>query len=93
MARETFEALLDEQKSLEARIERLDERLSAICREDESCRRVITLPGVGPGVATALASRIGDARQFQLGREMAGWIGLVPRQYSTGGKSGLGGVG
>ena len=93
MARETFEALLDELESLEARIERLDDRLSAICREDETCRRLMTLPGVGPIVATALAASIGDPRQFQSGREMAAWIGLVPRQYSTGGKSRLGGVG
>lgn len=93
MARETFEALLDELESVEARIERLDDRLSAICREDETCRRLMTLPGVGPIVATALAASIGDPRQFQSGREMAAWIGLVPRQYSTGGKSRLGGVG
>ena len=93
MARETFEALLDELESLEARIERLDDRLSAVCREDETCRRLMTLPGVGPIVATALAASIGDPRQFQSGREMAAWIGLVPRQYSTGGKSRLGGVG
>ncbi|QEL26861.1 IS110 family transposase (plasmid) [Bosea sp. F3-2] len=93
MARETFEALLDELESLEGRIERLDDRLIAICREDETCRRLMTLPGVGPIVATALAASIGDPRQFQSGREMAAWIGLVPRQYSTGGKSRLGGVG
>jgi transposase len=93
MARETFETLLDELEAVEGRIERLDERLSAICREDETCRRLMTLPGVGPIVASALAASIGDPRQFRSGREMAAWIGLVPRQYSTGGKSHLGGVG
>jgi transposase len=46
-----------------------------------------------PIVATALAASIGDPRQFQSGREMAAWVGLVPRQYSTGGKSRLAGVG
>jgi transposase len=50
----------------------------------------MTLTGVGPVVATALAASIGDPRHFKSGREMAAWIGLVPRQYSTGGKSRLG---
>jgi transposase len=93
MAFETFEALLDELGTLEGRIKRLDKRLADICREDATCRRLMTLPGVGPIVATALAASIGDPRQFRSGREMAAWIGLVPRQYSTGGKSRLGGVG
>ena len=51
------------------------------------------LPGIGPAVATALVASIGDARQFRSGREMAAWIGLVPRQYTTGGKPRLGGIG
>jgi transposase len=93
MAQETFEALLDELEALEARIGRLEDRLRAICREDATCRRLMSLPGVGPIVATALKASIGDARQFRSGRQLAAWIGLVPRQYSTGGKSQLGGVG
>jgi len=93
MARETFGALLDELEALEARIEQLEGRLRAICREDATCRRLMSLPGIGPVVATALKASIGDARQFRSGRELAVWIGLVPRQYSTGGKSQLGGVG
>ena len=51
------------------------------------------LPGVGPVVATALVAAVGDARQFRSGRELAAWIGLVPRQHSTGEKATLGGVG
>lgn len=93
MARETFGALLDELEALEGRIDALDARLRAICREDEKCRRLLTLPGVGPVVATALVASVGDGGQFKSGREMAAWIGLVPRQYSTGGKPQLGGVG
>jgi transposase len=92
-ARETFEALIEELETLEARIERFDERLHTICQEDETCHRLMTLPGVGPIVASALVASIGDARQFKSGRELAAWIGLVPRQYSTGGKTHLGGVG
>ena len=83
MALETFEALADGLEAIKSRIERLDERLRTICREDKNCRRLMTLPGVGPIVATALAASIGDPRQ------LAAWIGL----YSTGGKSRLAGVG
>jgi transposase len=93
MARETFGALFDELDTIEARIAQLDDRLKVICREDETCRRLLTIPGVGPVVATALVASVGDARQFRSGRELAAWIGLVPRQYSTGGKSRLGGIG
>lgn len=91
--RATFEALLDELDAVEARIGGLDKRLQSICREDDTCRRLMTLPGVGPVVATALVASVGDARHFRSGRELAAWIGLVPRQYSTGGKSRLGGIG
>ena len=93
MAAETFEALLDELDALQQRIGRLDARLVAICREDEACRRLMGLPGVGPVVATAFVASVGDARQFASGRELSAWIGLVPRQYSTGGKPRLGGIG
>lgn len=93
MARETFEASLDALEALEEWIERLEDRLRAICRADATCRRLMTLPGVGPVVATALKASIGDAQQFRSGRELAAWIGLVPRQYSAGGQSQLGGVG
>ena len=54
------------------------------------CQRVATVPGVGPMIATALVSAVGDARMFARGRDMAAWLGLVPRQHSTGGKSTLG---
>lgn len=83
MARETFEALLDELEALEGRISQLEARLVKICREDDACRRLMTLPGIGPVVATALAATVGDAAQFRSGRELAAWIGLVPRQLST----------
>jgi len=49
-------------------------------------RRLATIPGVGLITATALVATIGDASQFRSGRELAAWLGLVPKQYSTGGK-------
>lgn len=68
-------------------------RLLHLCRTNETCRRLAKLPGVGPIVATAIVAAVKDGRQFRSGREMAAWIGLVPRQYTTGGKPRLGGIG
>ena len=55
-------------------------------------RRLITIPGIGPLGATAIVAAVGDARQFRKARDLAAWIGLVPRQYSTGGKNTLLGI-
>jgi transposase len=68
-------------------------RIIAICREDHASRRLATLPGVGPIIATALVASIDDGRHFRSGRELAAWIGLVPRQHTTGGKPRLAGIG
>jgi transposase len=51
------------------------------------------MPGIGPVVATALVAAVDDGRHFRSGRDLAAWIGLVPRQYTTGGKPKLGGIG
>ena len=68
-------------------------RLLSLCRTNEACRRLSKLPGVGPVIATALVAAVDDGRHFRSGRELAAWIGLVPRQYTTGGKPRLGGIG
>jgi transposase len=93
LGRELFEELLDQLGDVNRRVDKLDARIVAICRDNEACRRLAQLPGVGPIIATALVASVNDARQFQSGRELAAWIGLVPRQYSTGGKPRLGGIG
>ena len=59
-------------------------------RSNEASRRLETIPGVGILTATALVATIGDASQFHSGRQLAAYLGLVPRQYSTGGKVRLG---
>ena len=76
---------------LDARVKRFDAELDAMAREDEACRRLQTIPGVGPKVASALVAAAGDAGEFGSGREFAAWIGLTPRQRSTGGSHGVGG--
>jgi transposase len=93
LARMIFNDMLDELGSLDIRLDKLDRQLAAICRTSDSCRRLSKLPGVGPVVATALIAAVDDGRHFRSGRELAAWIGLVPRQYSTGGKPRLGGIG
>lgn len=93
LARELFTVLFDQLRELEAWVAALDDRLVTICREDAASRRLAALPGVGPVIATALVASIDDGRHFRSGRELAAWIGLVPRQHTTGGKPKLGGIG
>ena len=92
-ARTIFGELLDQVGDLDRRVKKLDATIVGLCRTNETCRRLAKLPGVGPVVATAIVAAVNDGRQFRSGREMAAWIGLVPRQYTTGGKPRLGGIG
>ena len=93
LATELFRSRLDQLRELEARLATLDRRLVALCRGSEVCRRLAALPGVGPIIATALVAAVGDARQCRCGRDLAAWIGLVPRQHSSGGRPKLLGIG
>ena len=93
LARALFAELLDQLRDINTRLDGLDAQILAMCRADAACRRLAKLPGVGPIIATALVASVDDGRQFRSGRELAAWIGLVPRQYTTGGKPRLGGIG
>lgn len=93
LARDLFDELGDELLDVDRRIARVDAKLAAICKENASCRRLMAMPGIGPVIATALVAAVDDARHFRSGRDLAAWIGLVPRQYTTGGKPKLGGIG
>lgn len=93
LAKQSFNALIAEFEALDKRINEIDRKLVAICRTDERCKRLATLPGVGPVIATALIADVDDGQHFSSGRALAAWIGLVPRQYTTGGKPRLGGIG
>ena len=85
---ELYEALV----CMDERIEALDCRIERMAQADEQARRLMTIPGVGPMTATALLAAAGDIGTFRNGRELAAWLGLVPRQHSTGGKSHLLGI-
>jgi transposase len=70
----------------------IDRSIMALHRGCEASRRLAEIPGIGPLVATALVAEIGDWKTFSSGRSLAAWIGLVPKQYTTGGKDRLGGI-
>lgn len=78
--------------TLDGRITDLDVEFADQARTDERTRRLLTIPGIGALNATALVAAIGDARTFGRGRDLAAWLGLVPRQATTGGKPRLLGI-
>jgi transposase len=81
-----------EWKQLEIDITAVSDEIERICNEDAGCRRLRQIPGVGPLVSTATVAAIGNGAAFRKGREFAAWLGLVPRQHSTGGKAMLYGI-
>lgn len=84
--------LWDEWKVIEQQIEQLNLELERISAADPGCTRIRQIPGIGPVVATAIVAAIGNGAAFRKGRDFAAWLGLVPRQYSTGGKAKLLGI-
>jgi transposase len=84
--------LWQEWKTLNSDIERVSDEIDAIAGQDAACQRLRQIPGVGPLVATATVAAIGNGAAFRKGREFAAWLGLVPRQHSTGGKAQLLGI-
>lgn len=84
--------LLSELLRLDERIESYDQIIKTTSRDSELCRRLEGIPGIGPITSTALIASVGDARVFRNGREFAAYLGLVPKQRSSGGKSVLLGI-
>lgn len=77
---------------LNERIAEQDRKIAEWVKQDDACQRVKMIPGVGDMIASQLVMGVGNAQQFKNGREMAAWLGLVPKQYSTGGKPKLLGI-
>lgn len=90
LAREVFAERYSHLQGLDERIEAYDQRLRALAQQMAPARRLMQVPGVGPLTATAVVATVGDAQMFRNGRQFAAWLGLVPRQHSTGGKPRLG---
>jgi transposase len=91
-ARFSLDVLAGQYANVTAEIGAIEKRIHAWHRSREESRRLEEIPGVGPIVATALVAEVGDWKAFSSGRGLAAWIGLVPRQHSTGGKERLGGI-
>ena len=77
---------------LDRRICAFDNEFAARAREDERARRLATIPGIGVLNATALVAAVGDGQSFARGRDLSAWLGLVPRQQTTGGRPRLKGI-
>ena len=77
-------------REVEERIAGYERQITQLARQNEAAKRLMQLEGVGPITATALVATVGDAKAFHRGRQFAAWLGLVPKQFSTGGKSVLG---
>jgi transposase len=92
LARELLQGLVEHLRGLEERTAELDRRLVAAARDGGACERLAGVPGIGPVIATALVAAVGDAKAFTSGRHLAAWVGLVPRQHSSGGKERLLGI-
>ena len=76
----------------DARIERVTHRVEAVYRAHPVCQKLAAVPGIGPLTATALVATVGRPQACHNGRHLAAWLGLVPRQYSSGGQERFGGI-
>jgi transposase len=90
LARQILHEVNQRIRVLDADILSYDRRLEAMVRDSHLMRRIVAVCGVGPITASAIVASVGDAKLFKNGRQFAAWLGLVPRQYSTGGKAILG---
>jgi transposase len=89
-ARPILRLLVEQLRSLDERVALLDREIAQRAREDAESKRLMTIPGIGPITATALAALAPSAQTFKKGRDFAAWLGLTPLQHSTGGKQKLG---
>ena len=74
---------------LDERVDDMDKKIKTLANSHSDAKRLQQIPGIGPIIATALICAIGDGKQFKRGRDMAAWLGLTPRQHSSGGKDRL----
>ncbi len=90
--RRLIERLGDHLKELDRQVQELEVQIQLWHRENTASRKLAQIPGIGPITASALVASIGDAKNFENGRQLAAWLGLVPRQNSSGGKQTLLGI-
>ena len=87
-----LKGLQEDLQALDERVAVMDKRIQSLANNHPASKRLLEIPGIGPITATALISAVGDGKQFKKGRDMAAWLGLTPRQHSSGGKERLLGI-
>jgi len=87
-----LDRMWQEWKQIEAEVQEISDEIERISDEDVRCRQLRQIPGFGPIVSTAIVAAVGNGAAFRRGRDFAAWVGVVPRQYSTGGKQKLYGI-
>ena len=85
-----IEGLAEDWRRLDERIDHLSDEITTLARQDVGCERLMSVPGVGPIISSAMVAAIGSGDAFSEGRDFAAWLGLVPRQMSTGDRTILG---
>ena len=90
--RTLLEGLQQDLITLDERVDDMDKKIKLLASSNEDAKRLQQIPGIGPITATALICAIGDGKQFKRGRDLAAWLGLTPRQHSSGGKDRLLGI-
>lgn len=90
--RQLLERLGEHLKALDRQVQELEVQLQSWHRENVASKKLAQIPGIGPITASALIASVGDAKSFKNGRQLAAWLGLVPRQHSSGGKQTLLGI-
>ena len=87
--RAEFRVLHEELKSVDEKIKSYDEKIAEQCKANEDCVRLQKIPGIGPITASSIIAAVGNAETFENGRQFSAYLGLVPKQHSTGGKTRL----
>ena len=90
--RNLLERLTENLKEMDRQVKELEEKIQLWHRENAASRKLAEIPGLGPITASAIVATVGDAREFKNGRQLAAWMGLVPKQHSSGGKQTLLGI-
>ena len=85
-----IEGLMQDWHHLDERIDAVTDEIEALVAADEACQRLMSVPGVGPIIASAMVAAIGNGAAFSRGRDFGAWLGLVPKQISTGDRTILG---
>ena len=91
-SRELFASLYEELCAIDQRIQAMEERIQRVFKDNEACQKIAAVEGIGPLTATAIVAAVADGKVFRNGRQFAAWLGLVPRQHSSGDKQRLLGI-